>query len=55
MAKNITNHGKTIEALKHDEARSRNISNAEFQSVIEKEKRSRATIQPMKDVRNRLH
>ncbi len=35
MAKKST--AKTVEALKHDEAKRKNIPTAEFQSVLEKE------------------
>ena len=38
--KNTSNLFKTVEALKHDDARRKNIPTAEFQSVLQKEKES---------------
>ncbi|MFZ3115934.1 MAG: site-specific DNA-methyltransferase, partial [Syntrophales bacterium] len=40
MAKNLTNNGKTVETLTHEEARRKNIPTAEFQSVMNKDEQS---------------
>jgi len=40
MAKNEVNSGKTVEALKHEEARRKNIPTAEYHSVMQKEDQS---------------
>jgi adenine-specific DNA-methyltransferase len=40
MARNKSYTGKTVEALKHDEAKRKNIPTAEYQSVLEKEKQN---------------
>ncbi len=40
MAKKITDKRKTVEALKHEEARRKNIPTAEYQSVMQKEEQS---------------
>jgi adenine-specific DNA-methyltransferase len=40
MAKNKVNSGKTVEALKHEEARRKNIPTVEYHSVMQKEEQS---------------
>lgn len=44
MSKTKTAPGKTVEAIKHDEAKRKNIPTAELQSVVQKEAREPVTV-----------
>jgi adenine-specific DNA-methyltransferase len=55
MAKNKVNSGKTVEALKHEEARRKNIPTAEYHSVIQKEEQSLVRFPPVTGAGNLLH